>query len=359
MNRLYLLVFLVLSNVAVAQIQPGFNRDEYIELLKVSQQQADTFLTRVNLPFPDHAERLYRSERMGLENAWEFWKREDGVGVISIHGTKPSYWSWMENFYSGMVPAIGSWAINNDYTFNYQLASDTNAYVHAGWLSGLAYLAPDILQKINEYAAEGVSDFIIVGHSQGGAIAFLLNSWLHYLPEGSYPENVRFKTYCSAAPKPGNLYYAYDFEYLNYGGWAFRVVHAEDWVPETPFSVQTTSDINERSPFNVADEGFKQLSPVKRAVVRSIYNGMTRATDKARDKFIKSLAYRMHGLLEERLPELEEPKYAESMAYITCGNPIILRPDPNYQEYLDAELDMEFVHHTMAAYERCAKVLPK
>ncbi len=354
---LVLLLFICLS--AQAQIEPGFDRDEYIELLKVSQQQTDTFITKVNLAWPQGIERLYQSERMGLENAWEFWMRDDGVGIISIHGTKPLYWSWMENFYSGMVPATGSWQINNNYLFDYKLSEDSNAYVHAGWLSGLAYLGPDILEKINKYSNEGVTDFIIMGHSQGGAIAFLLNSWLHYLPEGSVAENIRFKTYCSAAPKPGNLYYAYDFEYINYGGWACRVVHSEDWVPETPFSIQTADDINERSPFNMAEEGFKQLSLVKRVALKSIYNGMNKSVDKARDKFIKSLAYRMYGLIEENQPELAEPEYAKCMAYMTCGTPIILRPDPEYNSYLKVELDMEFVHHTMAAYARCAAVLPE
>jgi len=357
--KFYFIPFLIFTLNLQAQIEPGFDRDEYIQLLEITQQQADTFITKVNLPWPQGAERLYQSERMGLENAWEFWLREDGVGIISVHGTKPLYWSWMENFYSGMVPANGKWQINNQYVFDYKLSADSNAYVHAGWLSGLAYLGPDILEKITKYSNEGVSDFIIIGHSQGGAIAFLLNSWLHYLPEGSLSENIRFKTYCSAAPKPGNQYYAYDFEYINYGGWAHRIVHSEDWVPEMPITIQTAQDINERSPLNMADEGFKQLGVVKRIAMRSVYNGLNRSVDKARDKFIKTLAYRMYGLIAENQTELSEPEYAESMAYMTCGTPIILRPDPNYSDYLELEMDMEFIHHTMAAYARCAAVLPE
>lgn len=349
----------MLSFLLAAGIRPGFDKAEYLDLLKLNQQQTDTFLTNVNLPFPENSERLYRSEKGPLINAWDFWMRNDSVGIICLHATRPKFDSWLENFYAGMVPATGSWYLGDELgSFNYQLSADSNAYVHAGWLSGLAYLAPNVLEKINYYYAEGIKDFIIVGHSQGGALAFLMRSWLEYLPEGSYASDVRFKTYCSAAPKPGNLYYAYDFERINFGGWGLRVVHAEDWVPETPFTIQSIEDINERSPFNLADEGFKQLGFVQRLALKSIYNGMDRSVRRARDKFIKNLGKRLGTLIEDRLPGMETPDYAKSMAYATAGTPIILYPDSNYQDYIDAEIDTEFIHHTFAAYYRCALDLP-
>ena len=51
--------------------------------------------------------------------------------------------------------------------------------------------------------------------------------------------SLNIKTYCSAAPKPGNLFYAYDFEHITEGGWAFNVVNSADWVPELPSTTQT------------------------------------------------------------------------------------------------------------------------
>jgi hypothetical protein len=74
--------------------------------------------------------------------------------------------------------------------------------VHVGWLLALAYLAPTITQKIDEYSKQGIKDFIIMGHSQGAAISFLTTSYLYYLQkDGKIPADIRFKTYCSAAPK--------------------------------------------------------------------------------------------------------------------------------------------------------------
>jgi predicted esterase len=50
----------------------------------------------------------------------------------------------------------------------------------------------------------------IMGHSQGGAIAYLLTAHLLSLQkENKIPSEIVFKTYCSAAPKPGNLHFAY------------------------------------------------------------------------------------------------------------------------------------------------------
>ncbi len=98
-----------------------------------------------------------------------------------------------------------------------------------------------------------------MGHSQGGAIAYLLTAHFYNLQQqGKLPADIRFKTYCSAAPKPGNLYFAYDYETTTRGGWACNVVNAADWVPETPFSVQTVSDFNTTNPFVNAKKGNQQ-----------------------------------------------------------------------------------------------------
>ncbi len=112
-------------------------------------------------------------------------------------------------------------------------------------------MANDIERNIKEQYANGIKDFIIAGHSQGAAVAFLLRSHLFYrTKEGALPKDIVYKTYCSAAPKPGNLYYAYDYDFINSGNWAFTVVNAADWVPETPFSIQQVTDFNALNPFS-------------------------------------------------------------------------------------------------------------
>ncbi len=69
-----------------------------------------------------------------------------------------------------MVPAQGELKLSNDFTFKYHLAENPRAAVHVGWLIGVAYLAKDILPKIDSCYKKGIKEFIIMGHSQGGAL---------------------------------------------------------------------------------------------------------------------------------------------------------------------------------------------
>src|SRR6202008_1816541 len=112
--------------------------------------------------------------------------------------------------YMGMISNRGSIIVDKNYIFNYKIAEDTNAYVHLGWMLGLAYMAPEITNQIDQLYKKGIKDILIMGHSQGGGIAFLLRSYLQYLNEKTLPKDIVYKTYCSAPPKPGNLYYSYD-----------------------------------------------------------------------------------------------------------------------------------------------------
>jgi predicted lipase len=138
--------------------------------------------------------------------------------------------------------------LNDTTVFNYKFSNDEKAFVHHGWAIGTCYLAPYVAQKINEYYKKGVKEYIIVGHSQGAALSFLMRSYLQYLPDSILPKDIKYKVYCSAAPKPGNLFYSYDFDFITRDGWAYRIVNTNDWVPQTPFSVQTISDLHPTNP---------------------------------------------------------------------------------------------------------------
>jgi hypothetical protein len=60
--------------------------------------------------------------------------------------------------------------------------------------------------------------------SQGGALTFLLTPYLYSLQtQGKLPSDIRFKNYSTAAPKVGNLYYAYDYAEMMQFGWALTI----------------------------------------------------------------------------------------------------------------------------------------
>ena len=346
-----LLVFLT-ANLFAQNLRPHFDANEARELLKVSIRQVDS----TKYPYPDllsgapNYKLIYESPVVGIYNKWQFWLSPQNVAIISIQGTVAKKESWFQNFYSGMIAAEGELKIDGKTSFKYKLADDSNAYVHAGWMIGLASIAPDVLAKIKDYHNKGVNDFIILGHSQGGAIAFLLRSYLQYLDE-PLPRNINIKTYGFATPKVGNQYYANDFDLINRGGWAFRIVNSEDWVPEMPFSIQKLDDINEVNPFSSSDIMIKKLPFGAKQYVGNAYKKMDKSTQKAQKTYTKYLGDKTYTLINDYLPNYEKPAFAHCFNYVSCGTTIILKPGSSYiNNYLNKKESNIFIHHHIYPY---------
>ncbi|MBE9480133.1 MAG: lipase family protein [Bacteroidetes bacterium] len=333
------------------KLKPGFDPYEYKSLLEILAKQSDTSYSVVKFPDPENYQIVYRSEVVGLDNRWDLWVSSDSVGVISIRGTTLKLESWLEDFYAGMIPACGALQIDSNKIFRYKLANESNASVHVGWVVGLYYLVPSIIEKINEYYGKGIKEYLIMGHSQGASIAYLLRSYLYYTGKEKIPDDVQFKTYCSAAPKPGNLFYSYDFEFITKGGWAYRIANTQDWVPEMPFSIQTVDDMVKVNPFSEVDMLLKKMKPLERFLLKAIYSNMMNSVKKAQKKFRKYLGYKVYKLVNEELVNFEEPDYAKTMYYVTCGNPIILTPTTDaYENYIKQQKRNLFENHLITPY---------
>lgn len=365
----FCLLFIAGPVFAQLKLAPGFDPEEYVQMLSVSNAQnaglypaheqkisesqklTDSTERLPAIPEPENYRLVYKSPDIGLYNQWDLWlKADSSIAVISIRGTISKPESWMENFYAVMVPATGSLRLNDSTLFHYQLARNPKASVHTGWLIGLASLAPTILQEIKKYNQLGVKQFIIFGHSQGGAIAFLLRSYLNYLPDSVLPKDIVYKTYCSAAPKPGNLYYAYDFDYITRGGWAFRIVNERDWVPETPFSLQTLQDFNEVNPFVNIKPALKNTNFLVRLYANHVFNKLDRSSGKANKRFKKVLGKTIYKQIHKILPQFPQPKYAESMNYMIAGTPIVLMVFKDYNKYFPNDGKNVFINHSLESY---------
>lgn len=340
----------VYSFAQTTKLKPGFDKEEFLELLKVSSRQADS-LYNEDLPAPEKFQKIYRSSEMGLANRWDLWVSDDKIACISIRGTTKNQVSWLDNFYAAMVPARGSLKISNDFVFDYNLSDDNRAAVHIGWLIATASLSRDILPKIDSLYQSGYSDFYIMGHSQGGAISYLLTALL--LKEqkaGGIPAEIRFKTYCSAAPKPGNLYFAYDFENMVKEGWALTVVNGADWVPQVPFSIQTVDDFVALSPFSDARGVIRKQPFLKRIVMTKVYNSLDKPTQKANRKFQKYLGKNLEVYIRKVLPEFESPEYVNSNNYVRTGRQIVLYPNAEYLELFPQDKSSVWINHSFEAY---------
>jgi|SRR5690348_1528252 hypothetical protein len=343
-------VYLFIFFFANAQLQPGFDKDEYKALLAVTAQFSNDS-SAMRLHAPDGYKMLYRSPVMGLDNCWDLWATNNGIPIISIRGTTGREISWMENFYAAMVPATGELTLSSTQKFLYHLAESPKAAVHTGWLIGMASLSKDMLNKIDSCYKKGNKDFYIVGHSQGGAIAYLFTAYLHGLQQQNLlPADIRFKTYCSAAPKPGNLYFAYDYESYTQLGWAYNVVNAADWVPETPFSVQTVDDFTTVNPFTHIQPILKKTRWPKKWILKCVYRKLTRPAKKARKNYIKYLGNYVAKTIQKALPGFMPPKYFNGSDYVRTGNIISLVPKKDYYERFPEDNKLIFRNHLPAAY---------
>ncbi|RAI98681.1 lipase (class 3) [Chitinophaga skermanii] len=345
--RLILCYFLILiPHLAPAQqLQPGFDPKEYLSLLEIPERTDSTGNFKEAKGFT----LKYVSPEVGLYNRWALWERADGVDIIRVRGTIPRNESWLANFYAGMIPAHGTLQINDSTKFEYKLTADQNkAFVHTGWTISLAHLAPTIEQQILAEYAKGKREFIIMGHSQGGAITFLLRSYLYYNPR--IPKDIIFKTYSSAAPKPGNLFFAYDYDFITRGGWGLRVVNSEDWVPETPFSLQTLKDFNHISAFMNVKKILHEQDFFARLAGSYVYNKMDRTTKRSERRFRKYLGNYVYKMVKKTLPELKQPNYVRSHNYQLAGTPIILLADSAYHEKFKFDGKNVFMHHMFEPY---------
>lgn len=342
------------SAAAQAQIQtlkPGFDIDEYIELLKLTSKNSDLEFGK-DMPMPDQFTLQYRSASMGLDNAWELWLNTDNsIAAISLRGSTSNTESWLANFYSAMVPATGYLVLSPADTFHYQLAEHNRASVHTGWLLGLAYLSKEIIPRIDSCYQQGIRNFYITGHSQGGAIGYLLTSYVYQLQlNGQLPADIRFKTYCSASPKPGNLHFAYAYETLTQGGWSYNIVNSADWVPEVPFSVQTIHDLNEVNPFQNARNMIRKQKFPKRLVFRIMYNRLTRPAERTQRHYQKYLGTVMSGQIRKHLHEFSPPVYCSSNDYVRTGASIILNGDTEYNMQFPIDKQQIMNQHSFYAY---------
>lgn len=349
-----LLTILLTTTIAAQHLQPGFNKAEETEMLKIASRTAiDTanWHTITAVPAPGRFSMVYRSPVVGLSNRWDLWTDQHGIAVISIRGTIPEAVSWLVNFYAAMVPANGELMLSKTEVFKYALASNPNAAVHAGFLTAMAFLSKDIVPRVDSCYKAGMKDFLLTGHSQGGAITYLLTSYLYNLQKQHIlPADIRFKTYCGAAPKPGNLYYAYDYEAMTQNGWAFNVVNSANWVPEAGISIQTFHDFNAVNPFVNAKRLLGKQKFPNNLVGRHIYNRLDKITRKAQRRYQRYMGSLTSRFVRKHLTGFTPPKYFNTNNYVRTGATVVLTADADYYKRFPDNTGNVFVHHYPAPY---------
>jgi len=248
-----------------------------------------------------------------------------------------------------MIPAKGTIKLDKGNAFEYQLANDPRAAVHAGFLIGFVYLANEIQPKIDELVFKGYRKFIIGGHSQGGALTYYFSAWLMQLQKNGVYKDIQVKTYASAPPKMGNMYFAYDYDNANLSLWSFSIVNTADPIPEMPFTTQQIDiDMNEPNPILNLVKRFDDLPLVKRVFLKSAFNKMSKRARKSSEAYQKYLGKHVGDFIHNSLPEMELPELVPTTYFVRPGVPIVLSANDIYWEYCKDK--PKYFHHGIDPY---------
>lgn len=355
-NKLLPMIFLFLTQITSAQLPyqfaPGFIPRECDEMLLLN----DAFMNRVPVEkFADSVSLseyrfIYRSPSMGLDNLWDLWIRSDSTVVLMLRGTTGDPKSLLADFYCAMIPAKGKVILSETESFDYKVAAHEQAAVHAGFLAGFAYIANDARPKIDSLYRSGYRNYLVAGHSQGGALVYYASAWLYYLEkDGVYP-GIRVKAYATASPKMGNMYFVYDYDHIMRAEWAFSVTNSKDPVPEMPFTTQQlVPDMNEPNPLVEAKKGLKKLPLIKRMFLTSAYNKMNKKAIKSAKSYQKYLGKYVGGFINGMVPALQLPAPVNSTYFLRPGVPVSFVPDDNYFEFFKVN-DGKYYHHGIQPY---------
>ena len=357
-----LLLFLIIPFSSLhsnaQNLRPGFDGEEFVEILKINAQLSEHSSLISQISKPKHSIKIYESQEIGLKNKWSLWLQERKVGIISLRGSTMDTESWLVNFFAAQIPAKGTLEISPSIRWNYEFSSNKRASVHAGYAFSSYFLLNDILPRIDSCYQRGIKEFIITGHSQGGGLSYMINAAVTQLQlQGDVPKDIKFKTYTSASPKPGNLYFAYDYENRVKSDWSLHIVSTEDWVPQSPFTVQTLADLPEVSPLELLESTINKQSLIKRLLLKGIYKKVTKPSDKAVDIYQKYLGTFMGKQIQKYYPEFKIPSFAASNEYVRTGHQIILTPDEAYYKAFDSKKSegQFMLHHSTIAYYHLMK----
>lgn len=200
------------------------------------------------------------TESIGLDNYWRLYRSKSVPDryAAATRGTVATAKSVLADLLVEIIKAKSSLQIRGSdgipgYKFDFILAEADYAGVHLGFTYGLgAIINPNwgfgLIKCMQTAVKQGAKEFLITGHSQGAAMATLLRSYLQYQP---LADDIAYKTYVFAQPKPGNDYLANDFNQLfATSGLAYRLTNSLDWVPKVPLTLELLSDMNTPNPIS-------------------------------------------------------------------------------------------------------------
>jgi hypothetical protein len=253
-----------------------------------------------------------------MDNKYQIYIK-DSIAIINIRGSTDKKISWLENFNSAMIPAKGVIKISGK-KFEYCFAKDPTAAIHGGYALGIVYLQNDIITQINILNKDSIFNFIITGHSQGGALANMLRAYLENLSQNKISLKNKFKTYSFGAPMIGNKEFAkeYNARFCK-NNTSFNLINPLDQVPLLPLSYKDTNYLKDNINSLLFDYGsFSLMNAVSDGAVNLFEGSIT--------KYVNMFSASTSKQIAKDLGKIEFPKYVKDINYCRLGNTVLINP---------------------------------
>ena len=305
---LNLLAISLITFSAQGQLEYGFKPSEARDMIALcnSFTYLDLYDNDQEI-IPEGYSKEYTSGTFGMDNKFQVYRKNDLV-VINLRGSTDKMMSWMENIYSAMIPAQGTITMLGN-AFKYEFAKDTAAAVHAGYALGIAYMHESLVMQIKYFNALGVNNFILTGHSQGGALAIMLRAYLENLPQGTLPPNIHYKNYVFANPMVGNQEFAteYNSRFAATNS-SFCIVNPEDPIPKLPI---TYSEGKFLSPENITNLlNGEQVDP--KSMLMNLFMHKYHQTVSG---YVHGISQSLTNQITRELGSVEIPSYKQDINY--------------------------------------------
>lgn len=234
---------LLFSSIAVhAQLEEYLDKQEAVEMIRLCNSY--TFIDLYGDDrevLPKNYKKEYSSGIFGMDNKYQIYTKGKSTLVVNLRGSTDKKESWLENFYSSMIPAKGTMSVEGE-PFKYNFSDVEGAAVHAGYALGIGFLRKDLLFHLKFMMKAGYNNLVITGHSQGGALANLLATCLTKLPADEFTQPKSLKVYAFAAPMVGNKTFVMDYNRRFCADKkSFNLVNPKDPIPRLPMTYNDTN----------------------------------------------------------------------------------------------------------------------
>ena len=286
---------------------------------------------------PSGYKRIYTSPVVGMDNMFQVYTKGK-LGVINFRGSTDKKSSWLENIYSAMIPIEGQITVQGE-AFDYKFGTDTAANVHSGYALSMAYLHEDILDQIKNLNKSGITNIIITGHSQGGALAILTRAYLEYSAKHKISLKNTFKVYTFAQPMSGNIEFVREYnKKFCKTGMSYSLINPDDAVPTMPLSYNDSTYWRD----NIAALMSKDEKIDKSKMIR---DGLTLLFQEKLQGTVAKFGESVSKQIEKELGNIDLPEPTGDINYAQVGNLIELSPPEYPLEMKDSSLlqDAEFM----------------